>query len=122
MTLLLVIYNRCVQQITDAHRSLDSIDRLRSLYSSGYRSAAIDRSIAKLLGIERFAIERQLADLQSHLTAYETQFGMLSADFYSQFKSGKLGDDVDYFEWAVYYEMCNSALSHLALLDQTLTQ
>ncbi len=108
--------------MTDTHRSLDSIDRLRSLYASGYRSDVIDRSIVKLLSIERFAIERQLVDLQSHLSTYESQYGMSSSDFYAEFKSGRLGDDMDYFEWAVYYEMCNSALSHLALLDQTLTQ
>lgn len=65
------------------------------------------------MGIERSAIVHQLDDMQAHLCAYESQYGMSSADFYTQFKSGKLGDDMDYFEWAVFYEMRNSALSHL---------
>ncbi len=34
--------------------ALDSIERLKSLYVSGYRSEVIDRSVAKLLDVERF--------------------------------------------------------------------
>ena len=82
----------------------------------------IDRSVAKLLDIERFAIERQLAEFQTRLSAYESPYGMLSADFYARFRSGQLGDDADYFEWAVYCDLRDSALRYLTLIGKTPAQ
>jgi hypothetical protein len=105
-----------MHQTTDSQHALNLIEQLRSLYLSGYRSEVIDRSVAKLLGIERFAIERQLAELQTRLSAYESQYGMPSSDFYARFKAGTLGDAMDYFEWAAFCELRDSALRQLALL------
>jgi hypothetical protein len=68
------------------------------------------------------SIERQLADLRARLTAYETQYGMPSSVYHAQFKAGKLGDDMDYFEWAVYCDMRDSAQRHLALLSSAPAQ
>lgn len=115
-------YNDLMRQDVDINRALDSIERLKSLYASGYRSEVIDRSVAKLLDVERFAIERQLSDLRARISAYESQYGMSSSDFYAQFKSGKLGDDMDYFEWAVYCDMRDNALHHLVLLGEAPAQ
>ncbi|MCZ8201508.1 MULTISPECIES: hypothetical protein [unclassified Microcystis] len=40
---------------------------------------------------------------------------MSSKEFYPRFRSGKLGDDMDYFEWNVYYEMLLAARKELSL-------
>ncbi len=48
----------------------------------------------------------QLSDLEKHLKIYETQYQMSSDDFYQKFRTGELGDDIDFFEWSVFYEMC----------------
>jgi hypothetical protein len=34
---------------------------------------------------------------------------MSSDDFYQKFRTGELGDDIDFFEWSVFYEMWLSA-------------
>jgi hypothetical protein len=34
---------------------------------------------------------------------------MSSSDFYQEFQAGKLGDEIDFFEWSVFYEMWTNA-------------
>jgi hypothetical protein len=38
------------------------------------------------------------------LSAYESKYNMTSADFFSQYKEGKLGDLKDFVEWAGDYQ------------------
>ncbi len=38
------------------------------------------------------------------LSAYEAKFQMSSADFFSQYKEGKLEDSKDFIEWAGDYQ------------------
>lgn len=51
----------------------------------------------------------ELLDLEQRLQTYETQYQMSSDNFYQRFRSGELGDSVDFFEWSVYYEMWENA-------------
>ncbi|MGL4378425.1 MAG: hypothetical protein ACRCT1_18445 [Microcoleaceae cyanobacterium] len=55
----------------------------------------------------------QISDLEKHLKIYETQYQMSSDDFYQKFRTGELGDDIDFFEWSVFYEMWLSAQQEL---------
>lgn len=55
----------------------------------------------------------KLSDLEKHLKIYETQYQMSSDDFYQKFRTGELGDDIDFFEWSVFYEMWFSAQQEL---------
>lgn len=57
----------------------------------------------------------QISDLENQLKKYETQYQMSSADFYHKFRTGELGDDMDFFEWSVFYEMLLSAQQELKL-------
>ncbi len=51
------------------------------------------------------SIEQDLLDLENRLKKFEAQYNMSSSSFYQQFKAGKLGDAMDFFEWSVFYEM-----------------
>ncbi len=46
-----------------------------------------------------------LIELVRDLVLLEQQYGIDSAEFYEQFQQGKLGDDLDYFDWATKFEM-----------------
>ena len=46
-----------------------------------------------------------LVELVRDLVLLEQQYGIDSAEFYEQFQQGKLGDDLDYFDWATKFEM-----------------
>jgi hypothetical protein len=51
------------------------------------------------------AMQQDILDLENRLKAFESQYQMSSSNFYQQFKAGKLGDAMDFFEWSVFYEM-----------------
>ena len=42
--------------------------------------------------------------LVKHLRDFETQYGMSSAEFFSKFSKGDLGDAGDFIMWAGLYE------------------
>ena len=51
----------------------------------------------------------ELLDLESRLKTFETQYKMSSLNFYERFRTGQLGDSMDFFEWSVFYEMWRAA-------------
>lgn len=55
------------------------------------------------------SIKLQVLELQNKLKFYENKYQMSSEFFYQKFHQGELGDDIDFFEWNVYYEMLLSA-------------
>lgn len=61
-------------------------------------------------------IYKQIEDLEKKLKFYEANYKMSSDEFYPKFRTGKLGDDIDFFEWGVLYEMLLSAQEELKLL------
>lgn len=50
-------------------------------------------------------IQPKVLDLESRLKIFEVQYQMSSENFYQRFRSGELGDAMDFFEWSVFYEM-----------------
>lgn len=51
------------------------------------------------------SIQSQVLDLENRLKNFESQYQMSSENFYQRFRSGELGDSMDFFEWSVFYEM-----------------
>lgn len=49
-----------------------------------------------------------MAQLRDRLDMYERKYGMTSADFYTRFRAGELGDAVDFVEWSVFWNMVES--------------
>ncbi|MDL1981920.1 MAG: hypothetical protein LWX02_10700 [Deltaproteobacteria bacterium] len=94
-----------------AIRTLDKLRSLEQLYRQGFRSEVIDRTLDKLL-----AAEAERRDLEARLSAYEEQFNMSSQEFYRRFRTGELGDGVDFVEWSVFYEMYQAIRQRLDVL------
>lgn len=88
------------------------------LYRHGYRSNLIDRSLNKIIELERANNLKQASELQTKLQTYELQYQMPSDIFYQRFSEGSLGDDIDYFEWSVFYELWQSVQERLQVLYQ----
>lgn len=76
----------------------------------------VDRSLDKLLSLERAAAERELGELQRRLAEFERQYAMSSTDFYQRFRAGELVDTADFVEWSVFYEMRESVRERLEML------
>ena len=44
-------------------------------------------------------INQKLTDINSSMQYFEKKYGMKTEEFYKQFLTGSLGDDMDFFEW-----------------------
>lgn len=98
-------------------KTLSRLQYLETLYRRGYQSEVVDRSLDKIIELERAAARRELEDLEQRLGAFEDQYEMSSEDFYRRFRTGELGDSADFVEWSVFYEMWESVRDRLEVLD-----
>jgi len=98
-------------------KTLDRLQYLENLYRQGYRSDVIDRSLDKIIALERAAARREYADLRERLQTFETRYQMSSADFYKLFRAGEMGDAMDIVEWSIFYEMCEAVRVRLETLE-----
>lgn len=99
-----------------AIHTLDKLRSLEQLYRQGFRSEVIDRALDKLLAAETERALAERRDLEARLSAYEGQFNMSSDEFYRRFRAGELGDEMDFVEWSVFYEMYQAVLQRLEVL------
>ncbi len=99
-----------------AIRTLDKLRSLEQLYRQGFRSEVIDRTLDKLLAAEAERVLAERRDLEARLSAYEKQFNMSSQEFYRRFRAGELGDEMDFVEWSVFYEMYQVTRQRLDML------
>lgn len=94
----------------------ETVDKLQSLirlYDEGYRSAVVDRAVSKLVTLEVEQTKMELQRLKVRLQAYEQSHSMSSDTFYQRFRAGELGDDMDFVEWSVFWDMYQAALNRL---------
>jgi len=96
--------------------TLDKLRTLEQLYRQGYRTEVIDRTVDKLLAMEVEQAYKELRDLETRLSRYERQYNMNSSEFYRRFRAGELGDEMDFVEWSVFYDMHEATLRRLRLL------
>ncbi|MFM5982776.1 MAG: hypothetical protein ACKO9I_20135 [Sphaerospermopsis kisseleviana] len=59
--------------------------------------------------------QQDISDLEQRLKNFETKYQMSSSQFYQQFQAGNLGDEIEFFEWSVFYEMWNNAQQHIKI-------
>jgi hypothetical protein len=98
-------------------KTLKKLRYLQMLYHQGYRSDMIDRSLDKIIALERASAQRELGDLRNRLQVFETRYHMSSEDFYRRFRAGELGDAMDFVEWSAFYEMWKSVWERLEMLE-----
>jgi hypothetical protein len=82
----------------------------------GYRSPVVDQAVGKLIALEARQCRAELQRLAARLAAYEQQYQMASDDFYQRFRKGELGDDMDFVEWSIFWDMRQATEKRLASL------
>jgi hypothetical protein len=99
--------------------TVGKLQSLIRLYHEGYRSPIIDQAVGKLVELEIERSRSELQRLEARLLAYEQQYDMTSDEFYRRFRSGELGDDMDFVEWSVFWDMRQATQRRL---DELTTQ
>ncbi|HEX6386052.1 MAG TPA: hypothetical protein VF177_15385 [Anaerolineae bacterium] len=54
---------------------------------------------------EQYDPVEELLRLERELITLEQKYGLSSAEFYNQYQSGKLGDAMDFIQWAGLYRL-----------------
>jgi len=97
-------------------QTLSRIRNLERLYKDGYRSRVVDATIDKLVEMETAALQRELTELEEHLSSFEKRYHISSDDFHRRFRAGEMGDSADMFEWSAFFQMRASVLGRLETL------
>jgi len=96
------------------------LDRLRVLQEfsrSGGGGELLVRSLDKIISLERERLTAKLEELAEGLRVYEAKYPWTSAVFQEQFLAGTLGDELDFFEWGVLYELWQGTQQRLQILQ-----
>lgn len=96
--------------------TLQRLRALEHLYEQGFHDEVVDRAVYKLLEHQIRKDEVQLRELRLELVKFEEQFGIPSAQFAAKYQAGELGDDLDVFEWHVFYKMYLRLQNQLQIL------
>lgn len=104
--------------MTAETRTVGRLERLLRLYHTGYHSPVVDKTVEKLVLLEVAQSRNELVQLKERLDAYERQYSMTSEDFYTRFRSGELGDALDFVEWSVFWDMYESTQERLNELGE----
>ncbi len=86
-------------------QTVGRLQSLLDLYLDGYQSRVVDQTLSKLISLEVGQCRAELQRLAARLTTYERQYGMTSREFYQRFRSGELGDAIDFVEWSAFWDM-----------------
>lgn len=70
----------------------------------------IAQTISKMVDFKIKNYEKKIQQLEKELKKYEKTYKKKSPVFIKEFKSGKLGDDMDLIEWHSLYQMHNRLL------------
>lgn len=98
------------------NKTLKTLEYLQTLYRQGYRSEVVDRTLEKVVALEREEAQRTLEDLEARLQAFEECYQMSSDEFYRRFRAGELGDAMDFVEWSVFCDILQATRQRLELL------
>lgn len=92
------------------------VDRLQHLYASGYRNEFVDTAVRKIIDHQIVRDQADLAEVSAVLQAFEKQYGMASALFWTAFQNGELEDTADFMEWNAFCHMEKRLLERLTIL------
>jgi len=76
----------------------------------------IANTLAKMLDYKIQQYDKDVAALQDDLRVFEKKHAMTSAEFFSKFQKGGIGDEMDFIEWAALYRMRQNLLEKKEVL------
>ena len=94
----------------------NKLTQLAQLYKTGGVSSMMSRTVEKLLDYETEEAQKQFAELQEDLTAFEKQYNLSTAEFYRRYQAGQTDDQMDFVEWASLAQMAINLKNRLAVL------
>ncbi len=92
---------------------MHSIWTLEKLADCGMEDWLIDKTLSKLIQYKTNEMERELQELEYSMKKFESKYNIDSEAFYKEFEEGKLGDEMDFFEWCALCDMRTRIMERL---------
>ncbi len=99
------------------HNTISKLKSFEALFRQGYQSTVVDQALNKLVGIELTKAKRELHDIETRISDFETKYKMQSDDFAQKFHDGSVGDSADFIEWISFIDMQSAILVRIHALD-----
>ncbi len=96
--------------------AMASVHSLERLMRVGLDTPFVQNALEKLVQDQIAHEVAELERLRPRLAEYESRFGMTSVEFFERYQGGKIGDEMDYFEWNVLYKMFLDSQQRLGYL------
>lgn len=74
--------------------------------------------IKSSLQLKRNSLEFNIKRYRKRLDKFEEQFNLSSKEFLKQFRSGKLGDEPQWFEWEYFLEVYEDSLKQVNQINE----
>lgn len=97
--------------------TISKLNAIEILYRRGYQSEVIDRTMDKLIALERHRAQQELSEVEKRLQEFEARYHLSSEDFQARFQKGEMGDAADFFEWNAFYDMRQAVRERLQNLE-----
>ena len=103
---------------------LEKVKRLEQYIAvdSSEIDPVVEMAIDKLLVREKERIRKIRERLEEQLEEFEQRYSLSSADFYKNYETGEMGDDMDFIEWSATIEMLANTEKQITLLETAPSQ
>ncbi|MEB3122019.1 MAG: hypothetical protein VKL41_12450 [Snowella sp.] len=101
-----------------AKKAMNTLEKLELLKENCNDQTELDRILGQLLSVILTRHHQKLSIYNSDIEKFEQKYKLNSQDFETQFNSGKLGDEIDFFEWFSLCQLRKDILEKISKLQQ----
>ncbi|MFM5982441.1 MAG: hypothetical protein ACKO9I_18280 [Sphaerospermopsis kisseleviana] len=99
---------------------MNTLEKLELLTENCNDNTELDRIIGQLLNVILTRHRQKLDIYNSDIEKFEQKYQLNCEQFEEQFNSGRLGDEMDFFEWFGLCELRKDILKKIHKLEQAL--
>lgn len=99
-------------------QTLAKVKNIEKFIQKYGEDVVISQTIVKMLEYKIQKYDEDIKRLNKELKRFERKYKKKSSVFFDEFDKGRLGDDMDYIEWASLYQMRNRLAEKKAELEE----
>ncbi|OGV98682.1 MAG: hypothetical protein A2W75_00640 [Nitrospinae bacterium RIFCSPLOWO2_12_39_15] len=99
-------------------QTLAKVKNIEKFIQKYGEDVVISQTIAKMLEYKIQKYGEDIKRLGKELKRFERKYKKESSIFFDEFNNGRLGDDMDYIEWASLYQMYRRLVEKKAKLGE----
>jgi hypothetical protein len=97
---------------------MNTLEKLELLKENCNDQTELDRILGQLLSVLLTRHRQKLSIYNSDIEKFEQKYKLTSQEFEAQFSLGKLGDEMDFFEWVGLCQLRKDILEKISKLQQ----